>query len=83
MLWVVIKRETGDQRRENRGGRGEKVGVRGRKKNGEGNNIEREREGRGEWRRRRAFGARILCDSYNASPLAESLHAVAARDFQI
>lgn len=43
MLWVVIKRETGDQRRENRGGRGEKVGARGRKKNGEGNNIEREK----------------------------------------
>lgn len=43
VLWVVIKRETGDQRRENRGGRGEKVGARGRKKNGEGNNRERER----------------------------------------
>lgn len=41
VLWVVIKRETADQRRERRRGRGEKVGARGRKKNGEGNNIKR------------------------------------------
>lgn len=50
------------------------MAARGRKKNGEGNNIERERE-------ENAFSTRILCDSYNASPLAESLHALAARDF--
>lgn len=59
-----------EEKKEGKGGRRKE----GRRKT-EGNNIER-----GEVEE---ASVRILCDSYNASPLAESLRAVAARDFQI
>lgn len=75
------RKERGRGKRDSRSRKKEK---RRRKEQWVSKRKARGREEEESWERvARAFSARILCDSYNTSPLAESLYAAAARDFQI